>query len=140
MATTTTVNITDHSRQKPLSAEHPITTEQVDDKVSYSIKVGNSTIELASTKSPVILHEAHNPEEGASKKYPDVYYISPKDVNLSVLKKSSTVTYCPYKGYASYYSVIDGPEDVAWSYEEAYDQVSPIRGRLSFYENKVIKA
>ncbi|HTO43272.1 MAG TPA: DUF427 domain-containing protein, partial [Burkholderiales bacterium] len=46
-------------------------------------------------------------------------------------------TYCPFKGTASYYSFISGPQNAAWTYEEPYDEMSIIRERLAFYRNKV---
>jgi uncharacterized protein (DUF427 family) len=46
-------------------------------------------------------------------------YIPIHDVDESLLQHSATTTYCPYKGDASYFSVVTGKgtvEDVIWTY------------------------
>jgi hypothetical protein len=37
------------------------------------------------------------------------------------LVRTNHQTYCPFKGDASYYSVVDGPENAVWSYETPYN-------------------
>ncbi|OGA40432.1 MAG: hypothetical protein A3G24_15135 [Betaproteobacteria bacterium RIFCSPLOWO2_12_FULL_62_13] len=69
--------------------------------------------------------------------YPAVYYIPRKDVKMDRLIRSRHQTYCPFKGQASYYSLVDGPENAVWSYEEPYDEVSVIKERLACYADKV---
>lgn len=46
-------------------------------------------------------------------------------------------TYCPFKGHASYYSLKDGPENAAWSYERPYEEMRAIAQCLAFYPDKV---
>jgi uncharacterized protein (DUF427 family) len=51
------------------------------------------------------------------------------------LVPSPTTTYCPYKGTASYWSVVVGDTtvtDVAWSYDDPLPESLPIQGLLSF--------
>ena len=69
--------------------------------------------------------------------YPSVYYIPREDVKIDRLVRSGHQTYCPFKGTASYYSLKNGAENAVWSYEEPYDEMSVIKGRLAFYPNKV---
>jgi uncharacterized protein (DUF427 family) len=69
--------------------------------------------------------------------YPAVYYIPRKDVKMDRLVRSSHHTYCPFKGQASYFSLVSGPENAVWSYEEPYDEVAVIKERLAFYPDKV---
>lgn len=78
--------------------------------------------------------EALRLEEG---KYPPVYYVPRKDVKMERLSRTSHSTYCPFKGHASYFSVQGGPENAAWSYEQPYDEMAPIREYLAFYPSKV---
>ena len=64
-----------------------------------------------------------------------------RDVAQNVLKPSSTTTYCPYKGDASYYSVAttasgDTVEDVIWTYEQPYPAVADIAGHVAFYPDR----
>jgi len=69
--------------------------------------------------------------------YPAVYYLPRKDVKMDRLIRSSHQSYCPFKGTASYYSLMNGVENAVWSYEEPYDEMSVIKGRLAFYPDKV---
>lgn len=67
-------------------------------------------------------------------------YVDRRHVTPGVLVPSDTTTYCPYKGTASYWSVVtDGAEvaDVAWSYEEPFPESTQIRGLLSFDGSRV---
>ena len=55
-------------------------------------------------------------------------------------RKTERATHCPYKGDASYYSIIlDGEvlENVAWSYEDPFPAMEQIRGRLAFYTDRI---
>jgi uncharacterized protein (DUF427 family) len=73
--------------------------------------------------------------------YPPVIYFPPEDVDLAVLKRTSRSSHCPYKGDASYFSIgaagSPAGENAAWGYEQPYDAVAAIRGRLAFYADRV---
>jgi uncharacterized protein (DUF427 family) len=67
-------------------------------------------------------------------------YVDPARVLPGVLIPSPTTTYCPYKGTASYWTATAGGgtlTDVAWSYEEPYEQCAALRGLLGFDASKV---
>jgi uncharacterized protein (DUF427 family) len=68
---------------------------------------------------------------------PIVYYLPRKDVKMHRLVRTSHRTHCPFKGDASYFSFMDGPENAVWSYEQPYDDVDVIKGLLAFYPDKV---
>ena len=55
----------------------------------------------ADTRAALVLREAD---------YPVAYYIPREDADQSLLERTEHQTYCPYKGDASYYSVIPGGE------------------------------
>lgn len=44
------------------------------------------------------------------------WYFPPIAVRWEMLESSRTKYTCPWKGQADYYSLIGGPEDVAWAY------------------------
>ncbi len=69
--------------------------------------------------------------------YPVVYYFPRKDVKMERLKRTTHTTHCPYKGDASYFSLVNGPENAVWTYEQPYDEMSVIKDRLAFYPEKV---
>ncbi|OBH85514.1 hypothetical protein A5681_17330 [Mycobacterium scrofulaceum] len=62
-------------------------------------------------------------------------YVDPVHVRTDLLRRSDTVSYCNYKGFATYWSAdVDGrvAEDVAWSYSDPPPESLPIKGFLSF--------
>ena len=69
--------------------------------------------------------------------YPPVYYFPRQDVNMERLERSCHESFSPHKGYATYYSIKDGPEDAVWSYEDPYDRLRGLEGRIAFYPDKV---
>jgi uncharacterized protein (DUF427 family) len=72
--------------------------------------------------------------------YGPVYYLPREDVNPRHIEKTRHGSYCPYKGQASYFSLVAGgrrSENAAWSYEQPYDEVEAIRARLAFYPDRV---
>ena len=72
--------------------------------------------------------------------YPPVQYVPLADIDPSLLARTETTTYCPYKGDAAYYSV-NAPDgtvvDAGWTYDEPYDAVAEIAGHVAFYPTKV---
>lgn len=107
--------------------DHPITVEKNPDRVV--VKVGDQVI--ADTREALSLQEAS---------YAAVQYIPRKDVDLTQLERTSHETYCPYKGDASYYSVLPAGADgvnAVWTYEQPYDAVADIREHVAFYPDKV---
>ena len=66
-------------------------------------------------------------------------YVDRRHVRVE-LTRSQTHTYCPYKGTATYWNAVtDGIvlPDVAWSYEDALPEATPLRHLLSFDDQKV---
>lgn len=56
-----------------------------------------------------------------------------------MLSKSDTITFCPYKGQATYYHVEVGDtkvEDAIWYYVHPTHESAGIQGRLCFYNEK----
>ncbi|MFC4585325.1 DUF427 domain-containing protein [Sphaerisporangium corydalis] len=107
--------------------DHPITIEAGTARVTA--RVGDTVI--ADTTSALTLREAS---------YPPVHYIPLKDVDPSVLRESPTLTYCPYKGDASYYHLaLDGQEltDAVWTYRTPYPAVTSIADHVAFYPDRV---
>ena len=83
---------------------------------------------IADTRDAVLLEES---------KYQPVYYLPRKDVKMQRLLRTTHSTHCPFKGDASYFSIVDGPENAIWSYEQPYDEMAAIQERVAFYPDKV---
>jgi uncharacterized protein (DUF427 family) len=108
-------------------ATHPITIRPTGSHVT--VRLGGSVV--AETDHALSLAEAS---------YPVVQYIPLGDVDQSLLDRTTTQTYCPYKGDASYYTVQtpDGrtEADVIWTYEHPFPSVADIAGHVAFYGNR----
>ena len=108
-------------------ASHPITIRPTGTRVT--VRVGGTVV--AETDSALSLAEAN---------YPVVQYIPLADVDQSLLERTTTQTYCPYKGDASYFTVnVPGGStetDLIWTYEHPYPSVAEIAGHVAFYANR----
>jgi uncharacterized protein (DUF427 family) len=74
------------------------------------------------------------------KGYPPVYCLPRNDADMSLLKRTTHYTYCPYKGDCTYYSIPIGEtisEYAAWTYERPYGAIAAIREHLAFYPSRV---
>ena len=68
--------------------------------------------------------------------HPPVYYIPPEDIDMQVLKKSSGISFCEWKGQAYYYSVVVGQrraDKAAWYYPAPAEPFSALEGHVAFY-------
>jgi uncharacterized protein (DUF427 family) len=65
------------------------------------------------------------------------HYFPPGSVNKNYFEASSTHTTCPWKGEASYYTVmVDGQsnKDAAWYYPEPKEAAQQIRDYVAFWK------
>ncbi len=72
--------------------------------------------------------------------YPVVYYFPPCDVNMEFLVQTDHSSYCPFKGYASYWNLQikgDLSQQAIWSYQSPYDEALEIKHYMAFYESRV---
>ena len=72
-------------------------------------------------------------------RHADVYYLPREDVNMALFEATDHSTYCPFKGYASYWTLkLDDTEEanVVWSYEDPYPEVEGLKDYLSFYTDR----
>jgi uncharacterized protein (DUF427 family) len=110
--------------------EHPITVEPF----SPHVVVRRGSTLIAETDRALELREAA---------YPPVLYIPLEDVDPHHLRPNQLLTWCPYKGEASYYDLVesdaDGPDlDAAvWYYADPFAAVSSIHGHVAFYADRV---
>ncbi len=86
---------------------------------------------IADSDATLVLREAD---------YAPAIYFPREDVETSFLTQTARRSTCPYKGEASYYSLMmDGDliENAAWSYEAPHSATSEISEMLAFYPDKV---
>jgi uncharacterized protein (DUF427 family) len=83
---------------------------------------------LAETDRALALFESNLPTR---------WYLPIEDVQAQ-LEPSDTITRCPYKGTAGYYSIeIEGGKDLIWYYEQPLSEVARIKGLVCFFNEKV---
>ena len=88
---------------------------------------------IADSSRALVMNEAN---------YPPRHYVPREDADMTLLARTAHSTHCPYKGDASYYSIVtDGKtaENAIWTYETPYPAVRPIAGYLAFYADRVDK-
>ena len=98
---------------------------------SRHIKVVVDGAAVADSKRPWLLFETGLPTR---------YYLPKPDVRMDLLEPSDTVTRCPYKGEANFYSIRTGGEpyrDLAWTYRYPMLECLKIQGFLGFLSEKV---
>ncbi|PRY78360.1 uncharacterized protein (DUF427 family) [Yoonia maritima] len=87
-----------------------------------------------------VLGESQNALELTEGDYPAVIYFPRSDIAMAFLEPSETKSSCPFKGEASYFSIVakSGPiADAVWSYTDPNADVAEIKDHLAFYTNKV---
>ncbi|WCM28231.1 DUF427 domain-containing protein [Sphingomonas sp. QA11] len=65
------------------------------------------------------------------------HYFPPESVNGALLEASASHTRCPWKGEASYKSIVVGGKrnpDAVWFYPDPLPAAAEIRGRFAFWK------
>jgi uncharacterized protein (DUF427 family) len=98
---------------------------------SRHVRVDLEGVTIAESTSPTLLFETGLPVR---------YYLPKTHVRLDLLTRTETVTHCPYKGQAEWWSVRAGQnvhDDLAWSYRTTLPESQKIAGLIAFYNEKV---
>jgi uncharacterized protein (DUF427 family) len=87
-----------------------------------------------------VVAETHRPHLLFETGLPTRYYIPQVDVRVDLLEKTDTLTQCPYKGRAVYWSVRAGgkvEKDLVWSYPFPIPECTKIAQLMAFYNEKL---
>lgn len=98
---------------------------------SRRVRVDVDGVTVAESTSPRLLFETGLPAR---------YYLPKTHIRLDLLVPTDTVSHCPYKGQAEYWSVRIGEslrDDLAWSYRTPLPESQKIGGLIAFYNEKV---
>ncbi len=107
--------------------DHPIAIEANSSRVVVTVR-GKV---IADSRAALTLREAS---------YPPVQYFPRADVDMTALTRSEHMTYCPYKGEASYYSIPAGGDrsvNAVWTYEAPFEATAQIKEYVAFYPDRV---
>jgi uncharacterized protein (DUF427 family) len=88
----------------------------------------------------VVLAESARPHALFETSLPTRWYLPADDVRDEALEPSDTVTSCPYKGTARYWSARVGDglrRDVAWSYPDPIPECPRVAGLVCFFNERV---
>jgi uncharacterized protein (DUF427 family) len=98
---------------------------------SRHVRIEIDGVTVADSTSPRILFETGLPPR---------YYLPLTDIRTELLRPSDSVSHCPYKGSAAYWSVDTGTnvhKDVVWIYRTPLPESQKIAGLAAFYDEKV---
>ena len=98
---------------------------------SRHLRVEVDGVTVAESASPRLLFETGLPVR---------YYLPKTHVRVDLLVPTNSVSHCPYKGQAEWWSVRAGEnvrEDLAWSYRTPLPESQKIAGLVAFYNEKV---
>jgi uncharacterized protein (DUF427 family) len=98
---------------------------------SRHVRVDVDGVTVAESSKPALLFETGLPVR---------YYLPKTHVRMDLLTATESVSHCPYKGQADWWSVRAGDrvhEDLAWSYRTPLPESQKIAGLVAFYNEKV---
>jgi uncharacterized protein (DUF427 family) len=119
------------------------------DAQHFTVKAGSREAEDAALRyvdSPIeelrdLIRLDWNAMDGWFEEDEEVYTHPPKtDLRMDLLVPTGTVTHCPYKGRAHYWSARAGGRlvaDLAWSYRAPLPESQKIAGLVAFYNERV---
>jgi uncharacterized protein (DUF427 family) len=108
------------------AAERRISLQQADGPVR--VRIGD--VVLAESDRATLLRERGCPPR---------WYLPREDVRLDLLRRTTTMTVCPFKGRATYWAYEPAGAvgvDVAWSYEDPIAAMAAIQGLVCFYAER----
>jgi uncharacterized protein (DUF427 family) len=98
---------------------------------SRHVRVEVDGVTIADSAKPTLLFETGLPVR---------YYLPKTHVRMNLLTPTESVSHCPYKGQAEWWSLGAGDEvhaDLAWSYRTPLPESQKIAGLIAFYNEKV---
>jgi uncharacterized protein (DUF427 family) len=122
--------MTDARIQLVPGPDHPISVEPF----AFHVVVRSGSTLIAETDRALELRESS---------YPSVFYVPLEDVDPHHIRPSERRTWCPYKGEASYYDIVESDGQgtdlnaAVWYYADPFAAVSTIRGHVAFYADRV---
>jgi adenylate cyclase len=95
------------------------------------VRIAFGGVTVADSSNVRVMHET---------RLAPIFYFPRDDLNWDLLQPSEHRTYCPFKGNASYWSLVASDrrsDNAAWSYEDPYEGASHIKDYVAFYADLV---
>jgi uncharacterized protein (DUF427 family) len=115
------------SEMKPPSAGHPIAISKLSTRLVVRFK-------------GVIVAQSDNALKLDQTGYPAVFYVPRSEIYGLHFRRTDHSTYCPYKGRASFFSLVafdQTNENAVWTYEDPHPALVEIKNHVAFYADKV---
>lgn len=106
----------------------------------HRVAIQHSTTEISVHLGEFELARSTNALYVEESRHQPVWYLPLSDIQSAYLKPTSTETYCPFKGYANYWSIetpTDTITDGLWGYQAPYDECLTLANYAAFYSTKV---
>lgn len=116
---------------------------QRDPGPDHPITIGPFSSEVVVRSGSTVIARSNRAVELREAAYPPVLYLPLEDVDPRYVQPNDLHTWCPYKGEASYYDIVetdaDGAETDAavWYYPDPFPAVAGIEGHVAFYADRV---
>lgn len=88
-----------------------------------------------------VIGESKNAIELIEGDLPPVIYFPKSDLAMALLDQTDQTSICPYKGTATYYSIVTKSQTLAnmgWSYEAPATGIEAITGYIAFYSQNQV--
>lgn len=121
-----------------MEEDEPVYTHPRDPYHRIDILASSRHVEVS--MDGAVLADSHQPRMLFETGLPARYYLPLTDITLDHLRRSDTVTHCPYKGAASYWSVVVDEQvypDLLWAYRAPFAESQKIAGLACFYNERV---
>ncbi|MEE4359993.1 MAG: DUF427 domain-containing protein [Pseudomonadales bacterium] len=106
----------------------------------YAVEIAEAGGRFVAEIDGAIIAETERALEVRESFHEAVIYFPPEAARPGLLQPSTHQTRCPFKGDASYFSILT--EDVrldnaVWVYEDPMEEVAALAGHLAFYTDRV---
>jgi uncharacterized protein (DUF427 family) len=122
-----------------LEEDEPVMVHARDPGVRIDALASSRHVEVSVDGVPIA--DSHRPTVLFETRLPPRFYLPLPDVRLDLLRPSATVSHCPYKGSASYWSVElpDGTvhPDLLWTYRAPLPESQKVAGLVAVWTEKV---
>ncbi|MFT7091924.1 MAG: hypothetical protein ACJAYE_001346 [Candidatus Azotimanducaceae bacterium] len=98
--------------------------------IKKSVTVSYNGTVIAESDAALLIRET---------KHADVVYLPRSAMKSEYFVPTDHTTYCPFKGNANYWRLsMNGvtEDNIVWSYETPYEEVTPLKDYISFYPDR----
>jgi uncharacterized protein (DUF427 family) len=118
------------SESAPGFASHP----------EYRVDITPTTQRIRALVDGVPIADTRQALEVVESRHHPVWYIPLADVDEATIQATDHTTYCPFKGHASYWSILVAGrtlENTVWGYRTPYTECAPLKDHVAFYTDRV---